>query len=81
MTVDTLRSSGDVGGEPLYDTKINGAWRDARNDRSFCPDLDESGQDLHCIPIQRVTIPFDAIDNLFGCLLLQPTGLKKGQFR
>jgi hypothetical protein len=81
MTVDTLRSSSNVGGESLSDTKINGTWMDARNGRSFRPDFDESGQDLHCIPIQRVTIPFDTSDNLFGCILLQPTGLKKGQFR
>ena len=65
-----------------YETNVNGIWVDDGLD--FHPDLEGEALNLHCMPIQILggsRIPSLKSDRQFHCLLLQPTTLRRGQFR
>ena len=62
--------------ETLYYMKVNGQWEFCSN--AFKPDVDGPPRSLHCLPVQTLA---DVEPPLFACLILQPTALKKGEFR
>jgi hypothetical protein len=67
--ISTSRSRKTLTGTQFY---INREWD---NDASFyCPDVDEQCEKLHCMPISHH-------EGFYSCLLLQPTGQTKGQFK
>jgi hypothetical protein len=46
---------------------------------SWSPDVEGPARNIHCVPIAMQN--FGSEPSQFQCLLLQPTGLRQGQFR